>query len=381
MYSRYLREIIESRLGSGKAIVVIGPRQVGKTTLIELILETKDYLLLDGDDPKTRTLLTEPNTEQIRAILGKYKFVFIDEAQRIEGIGLTMKIITDRFKDVQLFTSGSSSFALTNKINEPLTGRKWEYQLFPISWEEFENHHGYLSSEQQLENRLLYGFYPDVLNNVGDEISILRNLVNSYLYKDIFSYSDIRKPEVLEKLVQALALQLGSEVNYSELAQIVNVDKNTISKYIDILQQAYIIFKLGSFSRNVRNEIKTNKKIYFYDNGVRNMVIGNFNPLDLRTDKGALWENFLISERMKQIEYKQSLARTYFWRTKQQQEVDFVEENSGKIIGYEFKWNKKKTSKLPKTFVESYNAESNVIDKDNFREFVILPAPNNVYTK
>ncbi|HPV56466.1 MAG TPA: DUF4143 domain-containing protein, partial [Tenuifilaceae bacterium] len=244
--------------------------------------------------------------------------------------------------------------------------------LFPISWEEFENHHGYLNSEQQLENRLLYGFYPDVLNNVGDEISILRNLVNSYLYKDILSYSDIRKPEVLEKLVQALALQVGSEVNYSELAQIVNVDKNTISKYIDILQQGYIIFKLGSFSRNVRNEIKTNKKIYFYDNGVRNMVIGNFNPLDLRTDKGALWENFLISERMKQIEYKQSLARTYFWRTKQQQEVDFVEENSGKLIGYEFKWNKKKSTRLPKTFVETYNAESNVIDKNNFREFVIM---------
>lgn len=372
MYSRYLRERIEKRLGSGKAIVVIGPRQVGKTTLIESILESKDYLLLDGDDPKTRTLLTEPNTEQIRAIIGKYKFVFIDEAQRIEGIGLTMKIITDRFKDVQLFTSGSSSFDLTNKINEPLTGRKWEYQLFPISWEEFENHHGYLNSEQQLENRLLYGFYPDVLNNVGDEISILRNLVNSYLYKDILSYSDIRKPEILEKLVQALALQVGSEVNYSELAQIVNVDKNTISKYIDILQKGYIIFKLSSFSRNVRNEIKTNKKIYFYDNGVRNMVIGNFNPIELRTDKGTLWENFLIAERIKQIEYKQSLSRTYFWRTKQQQEVDFVEENSGNITGYEFKWNKRKTTKLPKTFVESYNAESNVIDKDNFREFVII---------
>jgi uncharacterized protein len=372
MYSRYLRERIEKRLGSGKAIVVTGPRQVGKTTLIESILASKDYLLLDGDDPKTRTILTEPNTEQIRTILGKYKYVFIDEAQRIEGIGLTMKIITDRFKDVQLFASGSSFFDLTNKINEPLTGRKWEYQLFPISWEEFENHHGYLYSEQQLENRLLYGFYPDVLNNVGDEISILRNLVNSYLYKDILSYSEIRKPEVLDKLVQALALQLGNEVNYSELAQIVNVDKNTISKYIDILQKGYIIFKLGSFSRNVRNEIKTNKKIYFYDNGVRNMVIGNFNPIELRTDKGALWENFLISERIKQIEYKQSLARVYFWRTKQQQEVDFVEENSGKIIGYEFKWNKKKTTKLPKTFVESYNAESKVIDKDNFREFVLM---------
>jgi hypothetical protein len=271
-----------------------------------------EYLILDGDDPKTRTLLTEPNTEEIRTILGKYKFVFIDEAQRIEGIGLTMKIITDRFKDIQLFASGSFSFDLTNKINEPLTGRKWEYQLFPISWEEYENHHGFLYSEQQLENRLLYGFYPDVLNNVGDEINILRNLVNSYLYRDILSYSDIRKPEILDKLVQALALQVGSEVNYSELAQIVNGDKNTISKYIDILQKGYIVFKLGSFSRNVRNEIKTNKKIYFYDNEIRNMIIGNFNPINLRTDKGALWKNFLISERKKQIEYKQSLARIFF---------------------------------------------------------------------
>jgi hypothetical protein len=372
MYTRYLSQLIEKRMGSGKAIVVIGPRQVGKTTLIETVLSTKDYLLLDGDDPKTRTLLTEANTEQIRTILGKHKFVFIDEAQRIEGIGLTMKIITDRFKDVQLFTSGSSSFDLSSKINEPLTGRKWEYKLFPISWEEYENHHGYLYSEQQLENRLLYGFYPDVLNNPGDEVVVLRNLVNSYLYKDILSYADIRKPEVLDKLVQALALQVGSEVNNSELAQIVNVDKNTINKYIDILQKGYIIFKLGSFSRNVRNEIKTNKKIYFYDNGVRNMVIGNFSPIELRTDKGALWENFLISERMKQIEYKQSLARAYFWRTKQQQEVDFVEESGGEIAGYEFKWNNRKNTKLPKTFTETYNSKSNVIDKENFREFVVI---------
>ena len=372
MYFRYLEKEIERRIGSGKAVVLIGPRQVGKTTLIETILKNKDYLLLDGDDPKTKALLTEPNTEEIRSILGKYKYVFIDEAQRIKGIGLTMKIITDRFKEVQLFTSGSSSFDLSNQINEPLTGRKWEYQLFPISWEEYEEHHGYLYSEQQLENRLLYGFYPDVLNNPGDEINILKNLVNSYLYKDILSFVNIQKPEVLEKLVQALALQIGSEVNYSELAQIVDADKNTVSNYINILQKGYIIFKLSSFSRNLRNEIKKNKKIYFYDTGIRNMVIGNFNPLELRTDKGALWENFLISERVKQIEYKQSLAHIYFWRTRQQQEVDFVEENSGKIYGYEFKWNSRKKVRLPKTFTETYNAESKVIDRKNFREFVII---------
>lgn len=372
MYPRFLHKKINKRIDSGKAIVVIGPRQVGKTTLIESILNDKNYLFLNGDDPKTRTLLTEANTEQISTILGKYKYVFIDEAQRIEGIGLTMKIITDRFKDIQLFASGSSSFDLSSKINEPLTGRKWEYQLFPISWEEYEEYHGYLNAEQNLENRLLYGFYPEVLNNVGDEINVLRNLVNSYLYKDILSYAEIRKPEILEKLVQALALQVGSEVNYSELAQIVNVDKNTISKYIDILQKGYIVFKLSSFSRNIRNEIKTNKKVYFYDNGIRNMLIGNFNPIELRTDKGALWENFLIAERIKQNEYKQSLARTYFWRTRQKQEVDFVEDNGGSIFGYEFKWNKKKFQKLPKTFTEAYHAESNIIDKSNFREFVII---------
>jgi len=372
MYLRYLEKIIKQRVGSGKAIVIIGPRQVGKTTLIETILKNNDYLLLDGDDPKTRTLLTEPNTEQIRSIIGKHRIIFIDEAQRINGIGLTMKIITDKFKEVQLITSGSSSFDLSNRLNEPLTGRKWEYRLFPISWEEYEAHHGYLYSEQQLENRLLYGFYPDVLNNQGDEISVLRNFINSYLYRDILSFANIQKPEVLDKLVQALALQIGNEVNYSELAQTVNIDKNTVGKYIDILQKGYVIFKLGSFSRNLRNEIKTNKKIYFYDTGIRNMIIGNFDPLDLRIDKGALWENFLMAERIKQIEYKHRLSRIYFWRTKQQQEVDFVEENSGKIYGYEFKWKNRGKARLPKTFVEHYNAEGKVIDRDNFREFVII---------
>ncbi|MBE9511150.1 MAG: ATP-binding protein [Bacteroidetes bacterium] len=300
------------------------------------------------------------------------KIVFVDEVQRISGTGLTLKIITDQFKDVQLLVSGSSSFDLSNKLNEPLTGRKWEYELFPISWEEYENHHGFIVSEQQIENRLLYGFYPEVLNNPGDEKEVLKQLVNSYLYRDILAYSDIRKPEVLEKLVQSLALQIGNEVSYNELAQIVGVDKNTISKYIDILQQEYVIFKLGSYSKNLRNEIKRNKKIYFYDNGVRNMVLGNFNSLDLRQDKGALWENFLISERKKQNIYKNSFAKMFFWRTKQQQEVDLVEEKEGILTGFEFKWNAKKNARLPKTFIEAYNANAEIIDKHNFREFVVI---------
>ncbi|TVQ74192.1 MAG: ATP-binding protein [Balneolaceae bacterium] len=372
MYARTLHAVIEKRIGSGKAIIVTGPRQVGKTTLLTSILGSRPYLFLNGDDPTTRELLTEPDTEQIRAILGTHSRVFIDEAQRIKGIGLTMKIITDQFRKVQLFASGSSSFDLANEINEPLTGRKWEYRLFPISWEEFEQHHGFVSSQQQLENRLVYGFYPDVLNSRGDEIMVLRNLVSSYLYRDLLIYGDIKKPESLDKLIRALAFQVGSEVNFTELGQLTGLDGKTVSRYIEILEKGYVIFRLGSFSRNLRNEIKTNNKIYFFDNGVRNMIIGNFDPFGSRPDKGALWENFLVSERFKQIAYKQSLARMYFWRTKQQQEVDWVEDTGGRITGFEFKWSSHGKVRLPVTFTKNYDAKSKVIDRTNFREFVII---------
>ncbi len=372
MYKRTLKNSLENKINKGKAIILIGPRQVGKTTLIKAVIDTKKHLFLDGDDSTVRNLLNSPNTEQIKSIVGSNKLIFIDEAQRIEGIGLTLKIITDQFKDIQLLVSGSSSFDLSSALNEPLTGRKWEYELFPISWEEFEDKHNYLVAEQQLENRLLYGFYPDVLNNPGEEKELLKQLVNSYLYRDILAYSNIRKPEVLERLVQALALQIGNEVNYNELAQTVGIDKNTVSNYIDILEKGYVIFKLNSFSRNLRNEIKKNRKIYFYDNGVRNMVLGNFSPLDLRQDTGALWENFLISERRKQNTYKNTTAKMYFWRTKQQQEVDLVEECNGEITGFEFKWNAKKKLNLPKTFVKEYNAKEVIIDRINFRDFTTI---------
>ncbi|MFK7971660.1 MAG: ATP-binding protein [Bacteroidia bacterium] len=370
MFHRTLSEIVKQKVGRGKAIMIIGPRQVGKTTLIRKELEGQNFIFFDGDDPQVRELLKQPNTEQIRDLIGQHSVVFVDEAQRIEGIGLTLKIIIDQFKEVQLWISGSSSFSLAHELNEPLTGRKWKYELLPISWEEYESHVGYLKAEQQLENRLIYGFYPDVLNHPGEEQEILKNLVESYLYKDILSYAEIRKPEVLGKLVRALALQVGNEVNYSELSQLIEIDKNTVKRYIDILEKGYVIFQLSSFSRNLRNEIKTNKKIYFYDNGIRNMVIGNFNELPIRQDKGALWENFLISERLKQNNYNLSLARSYFWRTRQQQEVDYVEDIAGKIHGYEFKWSPKKKVRLPKTFVEKYQATEALINRSNFREFV-----------
>ncbi|PIE87533.1 MAG: ATPase [Bacteroidetes bacterium] len=371
MFDRFIKKRIEKNINSGKAIVVVGARQVGKTTLLKELLKDKEYLFLDADDPATRSVLTNPTTEQIRSFIGHYKYVFLDEAQRIKGVGLTLKIITDQFKDVQLFVSGSSSFDLGNEINEPLTGRKWEYELFPLSWEEYEQKIGFIKSEQQLENRLLYGLYPEVINNQGQERETLKNLVNSYLYRDILAFSDIRKPEVLDKLLQALALQMGSEVNYNELSRLIGINKVTVQKYIDILEKGYVIFRLNSFSRNIRNEIKQNRKIYFYDNGIRNMIIGNFTSLDLRMDKGALWENFLVSERRKQNLYKNTFAKMYFWRTKQQQELDFVEEKDGQITGFEFKWNDKKT-KIPKTFTENYKAKIQVVDRKNFRKFVSL---------
>lgn len=371
MIGRILEQKIVQKLNKGKAIILIGPRQTGKTTLINSVLKNKDHLFLDGDDSTVRSLLIDPNTEELKSIVGNNTIVFIDEAQRIENIGLTLKIITDQFKHVQVLVSGSSAFELNNQTSEPLTGRKWEYKLYPISWQELENDIGYVKSEQQLQLRILYGMYPDVINNIGDEVEVLKELTNSYLYKDILAFSGIRKPQVLEKLLRALALQIGSEVSYNELAQLVGVDKNTISNYIDILEKGYVVFRLASFSRNLRNEIKTNQKIYFYDTGVRNAIIGNFNALDSRSDKGGLWENFLISERIKKISYDNALANSYFWRTKQQQEIDYVEEVSGNLTGYEFKWNPKAKAKLPKSFMEAYSSKIEVIHRDNFREFVM----------
>ncbi|WP_417443000.1 ATP-binding protein [Joostella sp.] len=370
MIERSIRGTIEKRFGRGKAIFLIGPRQVGKTTLFSQILDGRNFLFLNGDDPTVRRVLTNPNIEQLKNIIGKHDVVFIDEAQRIENIGLTLKLIADQIKEVQLLISGSSAFELSYQTQEPLTGRKWEYKLFPISWGEFENHLGYLKAEQQLELRVLYGMYPDIINNFGEEQAVLKQLTDSYLYKDILAFGGVRKPEVLEKLLRALAFQIGSEVSYNELAQLIGVDKNTISSYIDILIQAYVVFKLPSFSRNLRNEIKTNQKIYFYDTGVRNMVIGDFNPLEVRQDKGGLWENFLIAERIKQIEYQSSLAKPYFWRTVQRQEIDYVEENSGKVYGFEIKLNSKAKVKLPKKFMETYNTDIKIVSRDNFRDFL-----------
>jgi uncharacterized protein len=370
MFSRDLTAVVEKRFLKGKVIVVIGPRQVGKTTLINNLLKDKDYLFLDGDDDSVSERLSTANTENLRSIIGIYKYVFIDEVQRIPNIGLKLKIIVDQIKGVQVIVSGSSAFEINHTTQEPLTGRKFEYQMFPISWSEFEQGVGYIKAQQQLELRLLYGMYPDVINNFGNEYEILKNLVSSYLYKDILALAGIRKSDVLQKILQALALQVGSEVSYNEIAQLVGIDKNTVNNYIDLLEKSFVVFRLTSYRKNIRNEIKANKKIYFYDNGVRNMVIGNFNALNLRQDKGALWENFVIAERMKYLSYTQSLARPYFWRTTTQQEIDYIETNADAMAAFEFKWANTKKSKLPKSFVEAYNPSFLVVNKENFREFL-----------
>ncbi len=372
MIERQLKNLILNRLG--KAIIILGPRQTGKTTMLRSISEILgNYLFLDADDPTVRVMLANANTEQLRQIIGTHKVVFIDEAQRIKNIGLTLKIITDQLKNVQLLVSGSSSLELTNQINEPLTGRKWEYMLYPISWQEFTNYVGYLKSEQQLENRIIYGMYPEVITSASLERQILQQLSSSYLYKDLLTYEKIRKPELIEKLLRAIAFQIGNEVSYNELSSTLQIDSKTIATYIDLLEKAFIIFKLSPLSRNLRNEISSNRKIYFYDTGIRNALISNFNPLSLRNDTGALWENFLISERMKYLEYNELHNNKYFWRTTQQQEIDYIEEHSGKLFAYEFKWNVNKKATLSKTFANAYQEhEFKVITKENYTQFITL---------
>ena len=338
MIKRTLIDKLSDSTLKNKAIVVLGPRQVGKTTLVKEFLRDKQVLFLNGDDPDVRRMLEDAGISKLTALLGNYKWVFIDEAQRIKDIGMVAKMITDNFQDVQLFISGSSALEINDRTQESLTGRKYEYLLFPISWQEFEQHVGFFEASAQLEERLVYGMYPDVINRRSEAAVVLKQLTSSYLYKDVLAITGIKKPDLLEKLLRALALQLGSEVSYNELANLLEVDKATIAKYIDLLEKLFIVIKLNSFSRNQRNEIKNNRKIYFYDNGIRNVLINNLNPIDLRNDKGALWENFLIIERIKQQQYHQIFTNNYFWRTIQKQEIDFVEERNGKVTAYEFKW-------------------------------------------
>lgn len=374
MIPRELENVIVSKLHSRKAIIVLGPRQTGKTTLLSKIAsKLGNQLVLNCDDPFTRNQLENSNTMELKGLIGRHKTIFIDEAQRVRNIGLTLKLLYDEFKEVQLLVSGSSALDLLSEISEPLTGRKWEYCLYPVSWKELTNYDGYLNALKQLERRLIFGMYPEVVNNVGSESELIKQIIGSYLYKDLLSYKGIRKPEILEKLLKVLALQIGSEVSYNEISNLLQIDKNTVSNYIDLLEKAFVIFRLHPFSRNLRNEISTNRKIYFYDTGIRNGIINNFNPFEYRNDVGALWENFLIAERIKFCHYHPVYTNFYFWRTHQGQEIDLIEERGGKLHGFEFKWKTKKKDKLPGLFVKTYDPITcQTVDSKNFHEFIEL---------
>lgn len=376
MVVRELENIIKKRLNTGKAIVILGARQVGKTTLLKTLFgNSNEVLWLNGDEMDVQSLFSAISATRLKAIFGNKKTVIIDEAQRIHDIGLRMKLITDQIPEVQLVATGSSAFELANQLNEPLTGRKWEYKLYPISFGEMVKHHGLLEEKRLLSHRMVYGYYPDVINNTGMEKEILKQLSDSYLYKDLLLLEQIKKSEGLIKLLQGLALQLGSQVSYNELSQLCGLDAKTVEKYIVLLEQAFIIFRLGSFSRNLRNELKKSRKIYFYDNGIRNALIANFNQIENRTDTGALWENFLVSERIKYLAYSQKWVNYWYWRTKEQQEIDFIEEADGQLVAYEFKWNPLAKVKKPASFTQAYPAaQFEVIHRDNFENFLGLEA-------
>lgn len=372
MIIRILQHPIKKRLFKGKAIIVFGPRQCGKSTLIETMLDGTDHLYMNGDEADVRETLTNTTSTKLKALVGNKKVVFIDEAQRIPDIGLTLKLFTDQLKNIQVIATGSSAFELSNKVNEPLTGRKYEYMLYPLSFAEMVNHHGLLAEKRLLEHRLTYGYYPEIVTQPGEEGELLKLLANSYLYKDLLTLEQIKKPLLLEKLLKALALQLGSEVSYNELAQIVGTDNKTIERYIDLLEKTFVIFRLPALNRNVRNEIKKGKKIYFYDCGIRNAIINSFKPPQSRTDLGALWENFVIAERMKWLRYQQIGTTQYFWRTTQQQEIDLVEETGNELSAFEIKWNPRERVRFPLTFTENYpTAKTYTISPDNIEEYLM----------
>ncbi len=373
MIKRFIEDTVKSKIGSGKAIILMGARQVGKTTLLKDIFKNKsDILWLSGDEPDIQAMFENITSTLLKAIIGKNKFIIIDEAQRIQDIGIKLKLITDQIPEVQLIATGSSSFELANKINEPLTGRKWEYKIYPLSFSEMASHHGLLEEKRLIPHRLIYGYYPEVVTNIGEEKEILKQLSDSYLYKDILAWEQIKKTDKLIKLLQALAFQIGSQISYNELGQTCGLDSKTVEKYIILLEQAYIIFRLSSFSRNLRNELKSSKKIYFYDNGIRNAIIANFSIAESRSDIGALWENFLISERIKQHSFNNKWSNKWFWRTAQQKEIDYIEESDGKLSAYEFKWNKNAKAKQPIQFKKGYpDSNFEVITPGNVEEFLL----------
>lgn len=372
MIPRSISHDINSHLGKGKVIVILGPRQCGKTTLLKKIsADSVAKLYLNCDDAQDRLALENKSISALTALVGKAKLVLIDEAQRVSDIGLSLKIMVDNIPGIQIIATGSSSFELANRINEPLTGRKYEYHLHPFSCQELVDYYGSYPERRAIPRRLMFGSYPDILTNPGEEQSLLQLLVGSYLYKDVFTFQDLRKPELLDKLLRALALQVGSEVSYTELAQLTNTDHSTIQRYIYLLEHAFIIFRLPNYSSNQRNEIKRARKIFFWDNGVRNCLINDYRKLEHREDVGKLWENYIVSERMKLLSNHRFYHQPYFWRNLNNSEIDYLEIYENKLDAYEIKWNPKRKIKAA-SFLQTYpHARVSRIDTTNYQEFLI----------
>lgn len=369
VYSRYLEDKITKDLFLGKIVMLLGPRQVGKTTLVEKILENyvdKKVLKLNGDDPDDRDLLNNRGLEFLKGVVGESKIIFIDEGQKVDTIGQTLKLLVDYYKEkTQIIVTGSSSLNLTNMVSEPLTGRKRVFEVYPISISErFETK---VELVRQIEEVLIYGSYPEVAKTVGfeEKMNILLEINKSYLYKDILEFQQIKNPELLRKLLKALALQIGQEVSYNELSKLLEIDKITVERYVDLLEKNYVIFRLPPYTKNKRREISRMRKIFFYDVGVRNAVIGNFISLDRRDDVGALFENLVVVERMKFRQKMGIESNQFFWRTYDGKEVDLVEENAGTLFGYEAKWNKSKIVTKEDGF-----KELTVVNKDNLWDVV-----------
>ncbi len=373
MIQRILQQNLEKRLDYKKAFLIFGPRQVGKTTLAKAFARSlqEEYEYFSGDSIITRTLWSMSNIEALKQSFGNKKVVILDEAQMIEQVGLICKQLIDAEMGIQFIITGSSSLTIADKTQEPLTGRKWEYFLYPISAKELMVYQGIPQFLNLLPQYLVYGMYPEVVTNILDAKEILINITSSYLYKDVLALVGLKKPQLLEKILKALALQVGSEVSLNELATLVSADVKTVDNYIYLLEQVFVVYRLGTLSKNERNEISTKKKVFFYDNGIRNALIGNFNPIVARNDVGALWENFLMVERKKLLTYNGFHGRTYFWRNKQQAEIDYIEEIDGKICAFEFKWNPEAKSKFPQAFLESYQpVETRIIHRENFWQWL-----------
>ena len=372
MIKRVIKNSIQADYRREKVIVLLGARQVGKTTVLSELQEGANKVLsLNCDNVDDVLLLESKTSTELKYLLSSYDLVFIDEAQRVKNIGLTLKMIGDLKLKTQVVVTGSSSFDMANEVNEPATGRLIEYNLYPFSLSELAIETSEREEKRLLETRMVYGLYPEVVTEPGDAKRILMGLTNNYLYKDLFMYRGIKKPDLIQKLVRALALQLGNEVSYNELSSLLGVDRGTIETYINLLEKCFVVFRLDSFSRNLRNEIKKGKKIYFYDNGIRNAVLSNFAPLELRNDTGALWENLMVSERVKRNSYLGDFAQLFFWRTHEQQEIDLVEEQDGVLRTFEFKWNDKVKVKRPKSFVDAYpNSTYEVVTPENYWNFI-----------